>query len=164
MKVTASWFLLVSEMCGGKAMFVLRRCELLEFSDILNHGQSNQMQAIVGLVSLALAVYGFTHAGVLGMLTGVIAGFGVGSGLSILAALKFTDVSITPSERAAQRLGGLVSAVACAAGVYYGGWTLGSVLGLVGYAAGMLTTLLLGAIASKRGSKRPTAVSAQRPV
>ena len=113
------------------------------------------MQAIVGLVSLALAAYGFTQAGVLGILTGAIAGFGVGSGLSILAALQISELSISPAERAAQRLGGLVSAVACAAGVYYGGWTLGSVLGLVGYASGMLTTLLLAAIASRRSGNQP---------
>ena len=119
------------------------------------------MQPIVGLVSLALAFYGFTQAGVLGILTGLIAGFGVGSGLSILAALKFTEVSTSPSERAAQRLGGLVSAVGCAAGVYYGGWTLGSLLGMIGYATGMVVALLLGVIAARRSGKRGAGVNLQ---
>jgi hypothetical protein len=120
------------------------------------------MQLIVGLVSLALAAYGFTHAGVLGILTGAIAGFGVGSGLSILAALELSELSTTPSERAAQRLGGMVSAVACAAGVYVGGWTLGSLLGLIGYACGMVTTLLLVATATKRSAKEPVAFDVEK--
>lgn len=119
------------------------------------------MQPIIGLISLALAAYGFTQDGVLGVLTGLIAGFGVGSGLSILAATKFSEVSRSPSERAAQRLGGLISAVACAAGVYFGGWSLGSVLGMAGYAAGMVATLILAAIASRRAGNRPAAVNAQ---
>ncbi|HKR10276.1 MAG TPA: hypothetical protein VJS39_13870, partial [Gemmatimonadaceae bacterium] len=82
------------------------------------------MQPIIGLISLALAAYGFTHAGVLGALTGLIAGFGVGSGLANLIPTKSTKVSSSPSERNAQRLGGVISAVACAAGVYFGGWSL----------------------------------------
>lgn len=97
------------------------------------------MQAIIGLISLALAAYGFTQDGVLGILTGAIAGFGVGSGL---AALAFTRKADAPFERTAQRIGGLISAIACAAGVYYGGWTLGSVLGMAGYLTGMLSTEL----------------------
>jgi len=107
------------------------------------------MQAIIALISLALAAYGFTQAGVLGILTGAIAGFGVGSGLAILAAARFTKVSQLPSERTAQRLGGLISAIACAIGVYFGGWTLGSVLGMAGYAVGMVATTLIS-IATRR--------------
>src|SRR5437868_5770234 len=107
------------------------------------------MQAIIGLISLALAAYGFTRAGVLGILTGAIAGFGIGSGVAILAAARFAKVSTSPSERTAQRLGGLISAVGCAAGIYYGRWALGSVFGMAGYAAGMLATTLI-AIASRR--------------
>ncbi len=107
------------------------------------------MQAIIGLISLALAAYGFTQDGVLGILTGAIAGFGIGSGLAILAAFRFTKVSTSPSERTAQRVGGLISAVACSAGIYYGGWALGSVFGMAGYAAGMLATALM-AFASRR--------------
>lgn len=110
------------------------------------------MQAIIALISLALAAYGFTQDGVLGILTGVIAGFGVGSGLAILAATRFSEVSKSPSERTAQRLGGLVSAVACAAGVYYGGWALGSVIGMAGYASGIVASFLF-AIAFKRGQR-----------
>ena len=117
------------------------------------------MQPIIGLISLALAAYGFTQDGVLGVLTGLIAGFGVGSGLAILAETKFSEVSKSPSERAAQRLGGLISAVACAAGVYFGGWALGSVLGMAGYALGILATLLFAAIASRRAANRPAAVN-----
>ena len=112
------------------------------------------MQAIIGLISLALAAYGFTQAGVLGILTGAIAGFGVGSGLAILAATRFAELSTSPSERAAQRLGGLISAVACAAGVYYGGWALGSLVGMAGYASGMVATVLL-AMASRRARRSP---------
>jgi len=107
------------------------------------------MQAIIGLISLALAAYGFTQAGVLGVLTGAIAGFGIGSGLAIVAAARFIKVSTSPSDRTAQRLGGLISAVGCAAGIYYGRWALGSVFGMAGYAAGMLATMLI-AIASRR--------------
>ena len=114
------------------------------------------MQPIIGLISLALAAYGFTQDGVLGILTGLIAGFGIGSGLAILAARNFTEVSTSPSERAAQRLGGLISAIACAAGVYFGGWALGSVLGMAGYAAGMLATVLLASFASRRAGNRPS--------
>ena len=112
------------------------------------------MQAIIGLISFALAAYGFTQDGVLGVLTGVIAGFGIGSGLAILAASKFSEVSATPSERTAQRLGGLISAIACAAGVYYGGWALGSVLGMAGYASGMVATVVI-AMAMRRASRSP---------
>ena len=106
------------------------------------------MQAIIGLISLALAAYGFTQAGVLGILTGLIAGFGVGSGLSILATRKFAEVSTSPRERAAQRLGGLISAIACAVGVYFGGWSFGSLLGMVGYACGILATPITAALSS----------------
>ncbi len=107
------------------------------------------MQAIIGLISLALAAYGFTHAGVLGILTGLIAGFGVGSGLWIVATKNPAEGSTSPRERAAQRVGGLVSAIACAVGVYYGGWSLGSLLGMAGYASGIVATLLL-AVAMRR--------------
>ena len=110
------------------------------------------MQAIIGLISLALAAYGFTQDGVLGILTGAIAGFGIGSGLAILAATKFSEVSTSPSERTAQRIGGLISAVACAAGVYFGGWALGSVFGMIGYASGMLATVLI-AMATRRARR-----------
>ena len=112
------------------------------------------MQAIIGIISLALAAYGFTQAGVLGILTGAIAGFGVGSGLSILATKDFAEVSTSGRERAAQRLGGLISAIACAAGVFYGGWSFGSLLGMAGYALGIIATLLL-ALVSRRVDKRP---------
>jgi hypothetical protein len=105
------------------------------------------MQMIIGIASLALAAYGFTQAGVFGILTGIVAGFGVGSGLSIFTAHEISEVSTSTPERAAQRLGGLVAIVACAAGVYFGGWTFGSVFGLAGYFAGMLTTLLLASVA-----------------
>jgi len=110
------------------------------------------MQPIIGLISLALAAYGFTQDGVLGVLTGLIAGFGIGSGLSILATTKFSEVSSSPSERLAQRIGGLISAVACAAGVYFGGWTLGSVLGMAGYAAGIVASFILAAISRRTGN------------
>jgi len=115
------------------------------------------MQPIIGLISLALAAYGFTQDGVLGILTGLIAGFGIASGLWILAATKFSETSSTPAERNAQRLGGLISAVACAAGIYFGGWGLGSVFGMAGYAAGILTTFLLEEIASRRAGNRSAA-------
>ncbi|HJQ12036.1 MAG TPA: hypothetical protein VJ840_13485, partial [Gemmatimonadaceae bacterium] len=117
-----------------------------------------KMQAIIGLISLALAAYGFTQAGVLGILTGAIAGFGVGSGLLILIPQKFTADSIAPRKRTAELLGGLISAVACVAGVLYGGWSFGSVLGMAGYAAGMLTTFFLE-IVSRRAGNRPSAVN-----
>ena len=114
------------------------------------------MQPIIGLISLALAAYGFTQDGVLGVLTGLIAGFGVASGLSVLAARKPEDVASSPSERNAQRIGGLISALACATGVYFGGWALGSVFGMAGYALGILATFLLEEIASRRAGNRPT--------
>ena len=113
------------------------------------------MQPIIGLISLALGAYGFTQDGMLGILTGLIAGFGIGSGLSVLAATKFTEGSSSRSERNAERLGGFISAVACAAGIYFGGWALGSVFGMAGYAAGILTTFLLEEIASRRAGNRP---------
>lgn len=115
------------------------------------------MQAIIGLISLALAAYGFTQDGVLGILTGAIAGFGIGSGLAILAATKFSEISRSPSERTAQRIGGLISAVACAAGVYFGGWALGSVFGMVGYASGMLATglIMISRRADRGGWRHP---------
>jgi hypothetical protein len=114
------------------------------------------MQPIIGLISLALAAYGFTQDGVLGVLTGLIAGFGIASGLWILAATRFSDGSKSPSERTAQRIGGLISAVACAAGIYFGGWALGSVFGMAGYAAGILTTFLLEEIVSRRAGSGST--------
>ena len=117
------------------------------------------MQPIIGLISLALAAYGFTQDGVLGVLTGLIAGFGVASGLWILAATKVSDEPSSPAERNAQRLGGLISAIACAAGIYFGGWTLGSVFGMAGYALGILATFLLEEIASRRAANRPAAVN-----
>ena len=110
------------------------------------------MQAIIALISLALAAYGFTQAGVLGSLTGLIAGFGIGSGLSILATRKFAEVSNAPRERRAQRVGGLISAIACAIGVYFGGWSFGSLLGMAGYACGILVTLLLRFVTSAPSS------------
>jgi len=132
----------------------------VRISDIPLTESSKKVQPIIGLVSLALAVYGFTQAGVLGVLTGVIAGFGVGSGLSILGARDFTEVSTSPSVRAAQRLGGLISAVACAAGVYAGGWALGSLLGMAGYACGMVATVVLASVASRRAVSRTVASTA----
>ena len=108
------------------------------------------MQMIIALASLALAAYGFTQAGVLGILTGVVAGFGVGSGLSIFTGHEISELSTSAPERAAQRLGGLVAVVACAAGVYYGGWSFGCVFGLVGYFAGMLTTLVFASVVRRR--------------
>ncbi len=119
-----------------------------------------KMQAIIGLISLALAAYGFTQAGVLGVLTGAIAGFGVGSGLSVLATKDFAEVSTKGRERTAQRLGGLISAIACAAGVYYGGWSFGSLFGMAGYAIGIIATLLL-AFVLRRADKRPVEASAE---
>ena len=111
------------------------------------------MQMIIALASLALAAYGFTQAGVLGMLTGVVAGFGVGSGLSIFTGQEISELSTSASERTAQRLGGLVALVACAAGVYCGGWMFGCVFGLVGYFAGMLTTIVFASVVRARDAR-----------
>ncbi len=142
-------------------MFVSIGYESLVFLNIQRPKNPIKMQAIIGLISLALAAYGFTQAGVLGILTGAVAGFGVGSGLSILAAKHLAQASPRSTrENLAQRLGGLISALACVAGVLYGGWSFGSVLGMAGYAVGMLATPLL-AIASRRAGNRPTVVNVE---
>lgn len=136
-------------------MFVFTEWIPLPFPNI-PATETNQMQAIIGLISLALAAYGFTHAGVLGALTGLIAGFGVGSGLSIAVAKDFAEVSTSPRKRTAQRVGGLISAVACAGGVFFGGWTLGSLLGMAGYASGILVTLILSMVSRRAANHMST--------
>jgi hypothetical protein len=150
----------VRAMCGRSADVRLYRVRVTHNSEHSAAESSIKMQAIIGLISLALAAYGFTHAGVLGVLTGLIAGFGVGSGLSIVVAKNLAEASTSPRERAAQRVGGLISAIACAAGVYYGGWSLGSLFGMAGYASGIVATLLL-AIALRRPDNRPTVANVQ---
>jgi hypothetical protein len=117
------------------------------------------MQPITVFATLALAAYGYLHAGILGALTGLVAGVGTGSGLAIFGAAKDTDLSTSAPLRVAQRVGGVIAAIGCAAGAYYGGWAYGWAWGLGGYVAGMLSTLLYGFLGLKGAGNREAVAS-----
>ena len=105
--------------------------------------RGKEMQGLAVIVSLLAMGAGLAAAGLVGMLTGLVAVIGTGSGLAIAAAETGTAVATRGPVRVAQRLGGLVSAIACAGGAYYGGWALGWIWGGAGYLAGMGTFSLL---------------------
>jgi hypothetical protein len=117
--------------------------------------QGGNTQGLAVLVALFLIGFGVAAGGWRGGLTGLIASIGVGSGLAILRAEGGTGVAeINPAARRAQRSGGLVAAVACLAGVFYGGWTFGWLWGLGGYLAGMVVAVALGATVTRRQRNR----------
>ena len=99
------------------------------------------MQALARFAAVLLGSLGFVEVGILGALTGIVAGLGIGSGVAMLFAAKGADLSAFHRLRDRQRLGGFMSATLCGAGAAYGGWTTGWAWALAGYALGAITAL-----------------------
>ncbi len=101
------------------------------------------MLNLTALAALVAAGYGFVTAGIFGALTGLVAVVGVGSGLAISVGEISTGVAPTKTGLGHwQRRGGILAAFLCGVAAYYGGWTLGWVWGIGGYAAGVILALL----------------------
>ena len=113
------------------------------------------MQGLAVIAALILSGVGYARGGILGLLTGFVLAVGGGSGLAIAFAEQGTDVSeANVRMRRAQRLGGLVAALGCGLGAYYGGWPRGWLWGLGGYIVGIVAALIIGAAT---GALRPDA-------
>ncbi len=110
------------------------------------------MQALAALVALLAIGFGFAAGGILGTLTGLVATVGVGSGLAIALAEVGTDVAAGGAVRTGQRIGGVLAAAGCLAGVLQGGWSLGWLWGFGGYVVGgIAAVVLVGALGAFRG-------------
>lgn len=107
------------------------------------------MQGLAVIVGLVAIGYGFSAGGLLGALTGFIAAVGAGSGLAIAGAERGTGVEAEGSMRTSQRIGGVLSALGCLGGAYYGGWRWGWGWGIAGYLLGAAIALLLYTIMRK---------------
>ena len=101
------------------------------------------MLTFLALASLVAVVVGWMAAGVLGVLTGIVAVVGTGSGLAILIGAQGTGLSDKRVLRSSQRVGGIVAAMLCALGALHGGWGWGWAWGLGGYVAGMVSVFML---------------------
>ena len=101
------------------------------------------MQGCAVVVAFLAIGYGFAAGGLVGALTGLVAALGVGSGLAISAAEQGTDVEGAGPLRTAQRIGGILAAAGCLAGVIRGGWSTGWLWGIGGYLAGAATSLVV---------------------
>lgn len=105
------------------------------------------MQGLAVFAALGLVGYGLVVGGLLGALTGFVAGVGVGSGLAIFFGERGTGVAgLGTRLRASQQIGGLLAAVGCGAGVIYGGWHLGWAWGSAGWVVGVLLGLFFAAL------------------
>jgi hypothetical protein len=108
------------------------------------------MQGLAVIAALIAIGYGSAAGGVLGALTGLVAAVGVGSGLAIAGAEQGTGVALAGATRSTQRIGGILAAIGCVIGAYYGGWRFGWLWAAAGYGAGALTAFLLWAISGQR--------------
>lgn len=106
---------------------------------------------------LLMTGYGFGQAGVLGALTGVVAGVAIVSGLVIARGRQDAALAEQPGIRGSQRIGGAVAAAAAAAASVPLGWRWGWLGAIGGYVAGML---LAPAIVFIVGSIRGTRIAA----
>lgn len=109
------------------------------------------MKSLMALSIIGATAAGFGVAGLLGALTGLVASTAVASGLSIMFGSKDSELSVAPSERFAQQIGGLVSAVAALAGAYYGGWGWGAAWAVGGFFLGMIITVIIAALLRSPG-------------
>lgn len=100
------------------------------------------MQGIVVVAALLAVGYGFGSGGLAGAVTGFVAAVGIGSGLAIARAESGTGVAAPGATRRSQRIGGLLAAVGCFIGAYYGGWRFGWLWAVVGYAAAVAVASL----------------------
>lgn len=108
------------------------------------------MQALAVIAALALAGMGFTVAGFPGVLTGLVAGAGVGRGFAIFLTQPETDSETTDGAAMfAERLVGLIAAMGCLMGAWFGGWRTGWFWGLAGYAAGAVVAWGIGAVVTR---------------
>lgn len=113
-----------------------------------------QMQGIAVIAALIAIGYGFAAAGVLGAVTGLAAAVGVGSGLAIASAERGTAVAVAGPMRTAQRVSGILAAIGCLIGAYYGGWRFGWIWAIAGYAPGVASALLIRAVMGGSGQPR----------
>jgi hypothetical protein len=95
------------------------------------------------LAGLTLIGYGFASGGMLGALTGFVAALGIGSGLAILSDQKDAELSADETTKTSQRIGGILAALLCGVGAFYGGWRYGWAWGLGGYIIGALSTVVI---------------------
>jgi len=108
------------------------------------------MQGLAVVVGLVAIGYGFVAGGILGALTGLVASVDTGSGLAIARAEGGTGVEAAGGfMRTAQRVGGVLSAVGCLAGAYFGGWRWGWGWAIAGYLLGAAVGLLLYTVTRK---------------
>jgi hypothetical protein len=117
--------------------------------------QEGPMEGVAVIAALIAAGYGFAVAGIVGAFTGLVAAVGVGSGLAIAGAESGTGLAKGGAVRGVQRFGGIVAAIGCLGASYYGGWRLGWLWGIGGYATGVAGAVLVGSIL-RMLSQRPT--------
>lgn len=115
----------------------------------------NLMQRIATIAAFVLMLYGAAVAGWRGGLTGFIAGAGIGIGAAILIAERGTGVERGNLRMSfAQRAGGLITVIGVLSGSLYGGWSAGWRWALLGFVAGPLVAIVLGAtMRAKEGGK-----------
>ena len=113
------------------------------------------MQGIAVIAVLIAIGYGFGRGGLPGAVTGFVAAVGIGSGLAIARAEIGTGVASSGSTRSSQRSGGLLAAVGCLIGAYYGGWRFGWLWAVVGYAGAVAVAFLLRLFMGETSSAGP---------
>jgi len=118
------------------------------------------VQGLAALAAISAVSYGFVTAGFRGALTGLVAAIGIGSAIAIAVGERGTGVFDVHSRLGfAQRTGGFLGALFCAAGAYRGGWSYGWLWGIGGYALGIACAVVVAGIAGLR--RRYTSEAAQ---
>lgn len=94
------------------------------------------MRALAAAVNIVLVVIGYSRAGLLGALTGMVLGAGVSGGTAIFVKASNAALSDNPDARTRRQFSGTLAALACAAGAWLGGWRWGWAGGAIGYLIG----------------------------
>lgn len=110
------------------------------------------MLRLGGLAVPIAIIIGLAKGGLLGALTALVVTMGVVGGIAILRGEEGIGLDEAAQGRGAQRFGGLVATIGCAAGGVAGGWKWGWLWALCAYGLGMVVAAGIGWLGGRRRS------------